>query len=134
MPPISLDVALLAGRAAFLLFSFVLAAITFTRWRRAAARDTAQAAQATALVLERLTALEERMEALKVQIVESGERLGELKRASTASTTSPSYEIAIRMARGGAARDDLMRSCGLTRQEAELVQCLHAPNKRAAAA
>ena len=38
LSPISLDVALIAGRAVFLVFCFVLAAIAFTRWRRTTER------------------------------------------------------------------------------------------------
>ena len=34
LPQISPEMALLAGRAVFLVFCFLLAAITFTRWRR----------------------------------------------------------------------------------------------------
>lgn len=127
MPAISIDLALLAGRALFLVFCFVLAAVTFVRWRRAADRGTTQLSQQTALVLEQLTSLEGRIDALQSQLSGTAQCLEELKRSSTAATSSPSYEIAIRMARGGSDREELMRSCGLTRQEAELVQRLHAP-------
>ena len=41
MPPISIELALIAGRAVFLVFCFIFAAIAFTRWRRAADRSTA---------------------------------------------------------------------------------------------
>jgi hypothetical protein len=130
MPPISIELAFLAGRALFLILGFVLAAIVFMRWRRATERSAARFEQANATLLERLTALDARMEAAQLAFNELNGRVAELTRSTTATTTSPSYQIAIRMARGGAAHDELMASCGLTRQEAELVQRLHAPAPR----
>ena len=56
---------------------------------------------------------------------------GEGRRAGAAAgATAPSYQIAIRLARSGAPREELMTSCGLTHQEAELVQRLHAPRRK----
>lgn len=126
MPPISFDLnlALIAGRAVFLVFCFVLAAIAFTRWRRAADRSTDQFAAQTERVLGRLAEIEARMEGTLTQL---SERVAVLNTATAGNTTSPSYQIAIRMARSGLAREELMSSCGLTRQEADLVQRLHAP-------
>ncbi len=115
---------LLAGRAAFLVFSFVVAAITFTRWRRAAERDAAHTAEQMTLVLERL----ERLEALAAQseprLAALGERL-ETRLGATTGSGQASYPIAIRLAQAGAAPEELISSCGLTRREAELVARLH---------
>ena len=130
MPPISIELAFLAGRALFLIFGFVLAAIVFIRWRRATERSAARFEQANALLLERLTTIDARLETAQIAFNELSERVVELNRSTTATTTSPSYQIAIRMARGGAAYGELMTSCGLTRQEAELEQRLHAPAAR----
>ena len=41
-----------------------------------------------------------------------------------AACLRPSYQIAIRLARSGATREEMMASCGVTRQEAELMQRL----------
>ena len=38
---------------------------------------------------------------------------------------SPGYQMAIRLAKNGASREDLMAGCGLSLAEAELVQRLH---------
>lgn len=130
MPPISIELALLAGRAAFLVFCFVLAAIAFTRWRRAADRSTAQFAEQTTVVLERIAALEARLEAIQASQSGLADKVAGLGNAS-GGTTTPSYQVAIRMARSGATRDELTSSCGITRQEAELLQRLHAPGSRA---
>ena len=45
-----------------------------------------------------------------------------------AHSPSPGYQIAIRLARGGASREELMAGCGLTLAEAELVRRLHGPH------
>ena len=129
MPPISfdLDLALIAGRAVFLVFCFVLAAIALTRWRRAADRSTDQFAAQTERLLARLAEIETRLEGSLTQL---SERVAVLNTATAGNTTSRSYQIAIRMARSGSAREELMSSCGLTRQEAELVQRVHAPARQ----
>lgn len=131
MPPISIELALLAGRALFLVFCFIIAAIAFTRWRRAADRSTEQFAVQTTTVLERIAALESRLEGLQAGQSQLSEKLEALATASPVASTAPSYQVAIRMARSGATREELISSCGITRQEADLVQRLHAPATRA---
>ncbi len=131
MPPISIELALLAGRALFLVFCFVLAAMAFTRWRRAADRSTAQFAEQTAAVLERIASLEARLEAIQTSQGELAEKIAGLLNGPGATSSAPSYQIAVRMARSGATREELVSSCGVTRQEADLLQRLHAPAARA---
>jgi hypothetical protein len=131
IPQIPLDLALIAGRAIFLVFCFVIASITFTRWRGAAARSEAAAAEQSAALLASLASLAESVAATHRRLDEMAERFeGEGRRVAAAGATAPSYQIAIRLARGGAPREELMASCGLTRQEAELVQRLHAPARQ----
>jgi hypothetical protein len=113
-----------AGRAVFLVFSFILAAFTFTAWRRATRAQTDQVLAQTNTVLQRLAAIEARVDATKVTISELGERL-ERPPAVTSSGASPGYQMAIRLAKNGASREDLMAGCGLSLAEAELVQRLH---------
>ena len=48
----SAEFLLIAGRAVFLVFSFVIASISFTAWRRATRRQTAEVLAQTALLLE----------------------------------------------------------------------------------
>ena len=148
---ISFDQALLIGRAVFLVFSFVLAAVAFTRWRRASERTTELFFEQNTSLLKRLNTMEEQLTASHAQLAEAraeitaiathtaslAERLedSEQRRTSApAATTAPSYQIAIRLAKSGAPREELMSSCGLSRQEAELVQRLHAPPRKLAAA
>lgn len=113
-----------AGRAVFLLFSFIIAAVTFTAWRRATHSQTDQVISQTNTVLQRLAALEARVDATKITISQLGDRL-ERPPATPTVGASPGYQMAIRLAKSGASREDLMAGCGLSLAEAELVQRLH---------
>ena len=125
---IPVDVALIAGRAVFLVFCFALAAIAFTRWRRSADSSADRFMERTALLLERLAALE-------AQIAATNERLAEhVQRVAPVANPQANYQIAIRLAKNGSGCDELVSSCGITRQEAEIVHRLHAPPKRPRAA
>jgi len=132
---IPVDVALLAGRAIFLVFCFAFAAIAFTRWRRSADTSADRFMERTALLLERLAALESQLAATNTRLGELSERVdSNLQRVAPASGSPANYQIAIRLAKNGAERDELAASCGLSRQEAELVHRLHAPPRRPRAA
>ncbi len=124
----SLDILLIAGRAVFLVFSFVFAAIAFTAWRRATHTQTQRLLEHTELVLQRLAHLEARVDATKLSVSELGERVERPAQVPTASAgAAPGYQIAIRLAKSGASREELMAGCGLSLSEAELVQRLHSP-------
>jgi hypothetical protein len=138
---ISMDLVLIAGRAVFLVFCFVLAAVAFTRWRRTAERSNELAVAQNANLLQRLGAIEGELAASREQLAKAcaqietlGTRLEDSDQRRTsapaATAAAPSYQIAIRLAKSGAPREELMASCGLSRQEAELVQRLHAPPKK----
>ena len=124
----SAEFLLIAGRAVFLVFSFIVAALSFTAWRRATRRQTAEVLSQTQLVLQRLAELAARVDATRVAIAQLGERMDRPAAAAPSQTPSPGYQIAIRLARGGASREELMSGCGLTLAEAELVRRLHGPN------
>jgi alkylation response protein AidB-like acyl-CoA dehydrogenase len=124
----SADFLLIAGRAVFLVFSFVVAAISFTAWRRATRRQTAEVLAQTQLVLQRLAELEVRVDATRSIVAAVKERLERPAGPVPAHSPSPGYQIAIRLARGGASREELMSGCGLTLAEAELVKRLHGPH------
>ncbi len=124
----SAEFLLIAGRAVFLVFSFVLAAIAFDAWRRATRRQTGELLAQSQLVLQRLAELEARVDTARSAIAELGARLDRPAPAALPQTPSPGYQIAIRLARGGASREELMSGCGLTLAEAELVRRLHGPH------
>ena len=131
LPHISLpdaDFLLITGRAVFLVFSFVLAAVTFRAWRRAACRQTEQ-------LLSRTEALREQLAQMKDTVAASAEGVKQLterfdQQASRAAVThgaAPGYQVAIRLARAGASAEELMSGCGLSAAEADLARRLHGP-------
>ncbi len=124
----SAEFLLIAGRAVFLVFSFVVAAISFTAWRRATRRQTDEVLAQSQLVLQRLAELEARVDGARSAIAELSERLDRPVAPAPSQSPSPGYQIAIRLARGGASREELMSGCGLTLAEAELVKRLHGPH------
>lgn len=125
---ISLDTALIAARAIFLIFCFVLAAVTFRRWRDAEHRSAERFADQNTALIAQLATMEHSLAEAHRKLDALAEHVEEdARRPVVSSAPSPSYQIAIRLARSGAPREELMASCGLTRQEAELVQRLHAP-------
>jgi hypothetical protein len=122
---------LIAGRAVFLLFSFVLAAVGFVRWRRAIRANTERVTASHESLLQRLAGLEAQVAATNVCIARLGDRIERPQQLSSApAAASPGYQIAIRLAKGGASREELISGCGLSIHEAELVQRLHAPQAR----
>jgi alkylation response protein AidB-like acyl-CoA dehydrogenase len=124
----SVDLILVAGRAVFLVVSFGLAAVSFAAWRRASRAQSEQLLAHHTTVLQRLADIEARVDATKASIVQLTERLDQPQRAgATGNSPSPGYQIAIRLAKGGASLDELMAGCGLSLHEAELVQRLHGP-------
>ena len=124
--PFSLTEWLLIGRAAFLVFAFVLAAVTFSAWRRAAARQSERSLSHEAELLKRLDGLDARLVVARNLITQLTEALERTPRADSSSArTAPGYPIAIRMARSGAAAAELVAACGISQSEADLVCRLH---------
>jgi len=80
----------------------------------------------------RIADLEARIDATHVTLSKLGERLGRPQQTPSvpsAASTSPGYQIAIRLAKSGAAREELVSKCGLSTHEAELVHRLYAPKQ-----
>jgi Protein of unknown function (DUF2802) len=119
----SVEFLFVVGRAVLLLSSFIIAAFTFTAWRRATRAQTEQVLSQTNTVLRRLAELEARVDATKITISQLGDRLE--RPAAPAASPAPGYQLAIRLAKGGASREELMSGCGLSLAEAELVRRLH---------
>jgi hypothetical protein len=128
--PIPWEMILVAGCAAFLIFSFLMATVAFTRWRRAAECDTQHTAQQTERVLEGLAVLEALIAAGDARVAALGRQLEALASAPAPAPSGGGYQVAMRLARTGASREELMSSCGLTQQEAELVARLHGAARR----
>jgi hypothetical protein len=127
----SVELLLIIGRAVFLVFSFVLATVAFIRWRRATLAQTELVLANHAVVLQRLADLESRVDATNVTVSQLSERIRKPQQvASPTPAGTPGYEIAIRLAKSGATREELTSGCGLSASEAELVHRLHAPQSR----
>jgi hypothetical protein len=130
---LTLDEALALGRAVFLVFSFVLASVTFAAWRRAALRHSELAGVHAADVVKRLDGLDARLVATRnaiAQITETLERVS--RKETTGNRAIAGYPIAIRLARAGAGVDELVATCGLSPNEAELVCRIHGAASAAA--
>lgn len=127
LPLPSLEFLLIAGRAVALALAFITFAWAFARWKRAAARDTQR-------VFEQLDLLRADMLELAEQIKAVGARAQEREAAEDnaarfalmPSQTGPrGYEVAVRLAKSGATREELISNCGISRHEAELLLRLH---------
>ena len=134
--PVPLETVLYVGRAAFLIFSFALAAVAFVRLRssieqrrRDAERDAQHISGLLARVVERLETLETRFDAAEPRISAIGEQI-ETHFKSAAAASSRNYAVAIRLARAGAPAEEIAAACGLARDEAVLVVRLHASRDR----
>jgi hypothetical protein len=118
--------------AAVVVPAYAVALVAITRSRRDASRHGERVITLIGALDERLEGLSERQAYMDTRLNDLSRRLDVPARApSTPSLASPSYPIAIRLARSGASCEQLMESCGLGRQEAELVRRLHGPAKRA---
>ena len=79
-------------------------------------------------LLEQLTDLGSRLASTDQRVAQLAERLEQPQSRTASVPPGPQgYQIAIRLARGGASAEELVSGCGLTRSEAELVRRLHGP-------
>ena len=126
----NIEFLLIVGRAVFLVFSFALAATTFTAWRRATRAQTEQVLSQSRRLLDQLADIRTTLEATAHSVTQLTERIEHpTTLAAPSQGASPGYQIAIRLARGGASSEELVSGCGLTRAEAELVRRLHGPSR-----
>jgi hypothetical protein len=125
---VSSELVFFAARYTLLLFAFVVLGFAFAHWRRDARRGAERLFEQVDIAISRLNVLEE---SLSEQHAELERRLRSVQsQTRIAAATAPAqrqYETAIRLARAGSSRDELMSSCGVTRHEAELLLRLHAP-------
>ena len=105
-----------AGRAAILVVALVAFAVAFGRWRRAGTRDMQRLFSVTEGLAEKLATLEDKLDA-RAQLS-----------AATAGNAPRGYDLALRLARNGAAVGEIAETSGVTRQEAELLARLHGPD------
>jgi hypothetical protein len=143
----SLELLLIAGRAVALVLGLLIFAWAFRHWRRAASRDTQRVFEQLDLVRSELLIMKEVMHhsahrgdaasGNHAAVNQGSTRHSPMYQGvpaaaqstqrlmATPSGTARGYEIAARMARNGAGKDELIRSCGITGHEAELLVKLH---------
>jgi Protein of unknown function (DUF2802) len=106
----------------------LIAALFSARLKRAAAAQAGEILDKSARLADQIGELSTALAATDARLVTLVGRLDEQAR-STQGVAPTSYNVAIRMARSGASRQDLMTTCGVTQQEADLVLRLHASDQ-----
>ena len=117
------------GRAAILLIAFLTLALVFTRWRRAGERDMQRVLGDIEFLRTENRALVELVGAVSSGLASLTEKLDTRAQLSAAagSNGTRGYELALRLARSGAAIDEITETSGVTRPEAQLLARLHGP-------
>jgi len=133
VPPPYYVLILLTG-AVVILAGILIAAVFAARIRRAATLQSRQILDGSAWLAEQLEQLSASLAVTDARIATLAARLDEQSRTSQGAGPT-SYNVAIRLARSGASRQELITTCGVTQQEADLVLRLHAtdPTVRSAA-
>ncbi|MEJ0007389.1 MAG: DUF2802 domain-containing protein [Steroidobacteraceae bacterium] len=132
VPP---DYVLIPLTGAIIVVAGVLIAAFFaSRVQRAVTGQSREILGSAAWLAEQIDQLGTALSVTDSRVAALAARLDEHSR-TTQGTGSTSYNVAIRMARSGASRQELMATCGVTQQEADLVLRLHAtdPSVRSAA-
>lgn len=100
----------------------------FRKWRSEATRDSQRVFEQLDLLRAELMLMQEQISQLPrpQTVVSETRQLSEPRVATVVNAAAPrGYEVAARLARGGASADELMSSCGLSRHEASLLLRLH---------
>src|SRR5689334_10474878 len=108
----SLEFALIAGRAVVLLVAFAVFAWGFIRWRRAAQRDTQRVFEQLDLVRSDLLIMKEVMASAAQRVDSAAQRVVQDARlvTTTPAASGRGYEIAARLARSGAQKEELIKN------------------------
>jgi len=136
LPNSSIETVMMVGRAALLLGAFWIFALAFSRWRRADERQMQHLAAQLQRTFAEVRSLHETVAVMSARMDSLNERADSDARLAPAGTSSSQrgYDLAARLAKNGAAVDELVASCGLTRHEAELLSRLHVTKTRETAA
>jgi len=135
LPNPSLEMLLVIGRAVMLTGAFGVFALAFIRWRRADAQSHIELRDHLDRSLAEIRSLHETVTAISTRLDALSERAEvDSHRAPAGVTAHRGYDMAARLARNGASRDDLVVNCGITRHEAELLLRLHNARSGAKAA
>ncbi|MGE0583094.1 MAG: DUF2802 domain-containing protein [Steroidobacteraceae bacterium] len=109
-------------------FAVGVQAVNLARLRETARRDVQRLFEQMDLTLGELRDVSTSLEGGLAAIGDLRLRQQQGQRTEVATPAATrSYDIALRLARNGASRDELMSNCGMSRHEAELAVRLHGP-------
>jgi Protein of unknown function (DUF2802) len=136
LPSPSLDTFLIVLRGALLIGAFWVFALAFIRWRRADEQDAQRLHAQLERAFAELRSLHETVSVMSARMESLGERVESEARLAPVGVASAQrgYDLAARLAKNGAAIEELVASCGVTRHEAELLTRLHGAKPRDVAA
>lgn len=136
LPNPSMETVMMVSRAALLLGAFWIFALAFSRWRRADERQMQHLTAQLQRTFAEVRSLHETMAVMNARMESMSERAesdARLVPTGAVSSQQRGYDLAARLAKNGAAVDELVASCGLTRHEAELLSRLHVTKTRESA-
>lgn len=128
MWPLSLQLILSLTLGLAMVVATAVLAWRLHAWRRSAACDAQRMFEQLDLIRAELMFLSERVQGLETMTPQTHARptAPEVRAPAVTSSAAPrGYEVAARLARGGATCEELISSCGLSRHEAELLIRLH---------
>ncbi len=113
---------LFAARAGLLAVTLLCFALAFASWRRSGRRDLHS-------VMTETRALSELTQRLTAQLAAMEERMEDRRQlvAASAGSAQRGYDLAMQMARNGAAVEQIASTSGVARNEAQLLARLHGP-------
>jgi hypothetical protein len=132
VPPPDYVVTAVTG-AVVILAGILIAAIGVARVKRSATLQHSEILGSSIRIVLLLDNLQTAIAASDARISALAAHLDEHARASQGAA-SASYNVAIRLARSGASRQDLITTCGVTQQEADLLLRLHGADRVRSAA
>ncbi|MEO8308273.1 MAG: DUF2802 domain-containing protein [Pseudomonadota bacterium] len=118
------------GRAAILVVAFLAFAVIFWRWRSAGQRDMQRLFNEVEQLHRESRGLVELVGVLSggVSLLDEKFETRAQLSAAAAGNGPRGYELALRLARSGAAVDEIAETSGVTRPEAQLLARLHGPD------
>jgi hypothetical protein len=132
LPNPSIETIMTIGRGVLLFGAFWVFALAFSRWRRSDERQMQQLRGELQRTFAEVRSLHETIAVMNARMESLNERTESDARLAPAGASSQrGYDLAARLAKNGAAVEELMASCGITRHEAELLSRLHVAKSRA---
>ena len=121
------DVLFFAGRAALLVIGFLGFAVALGHWRRAGSRDMQELLAQLDASRSETRGLVEITAGLAAQLGTLQQKLEDRAHLTqaTAGSNPGGIDHAVRLARQGIPVDDIVKTCGVTRNEAQLLARLH---------